>query len=59
MERGSVTDQLGRWPSAKLSGLNSHLIEIEARLMAMRPEVGAVLFGQELVRIVRMAARGR
>jgi DNA polymerase III subunit delta len=58
MERGSVTDQLGRWTSAKLSGLNRHLLEIEARLMAMRPEVGGVYLGQELVRIVRMAARG-
>ncbi len=59
MERSSVTEQLGRWTSAKLSGLNSHLIEIEARLMAMRPDVGGVLFGQELIRIVRIAARGR
>jgi DNA polymerase III subunit delta len=59
MERPSVTDQLGRWTSAKLSGLNGHLLEIESRLMAMRPDVGAVYLGQELVRIVRMAARGR
>jgi DNA polymerase-3 subunit delta len=59
MERPSVTDQVTRWTSAKLSGLNSHLIEIESRLMAMRPEVGAVFLGQELVRVVRMAARGR
>lgn len=59
MERPSVTDQVTRWSSAKLSGLNGHLIEIESRLMAMRPDVGAVFLGQELIRVVRMAARGR
>ncbi len=59
MDRTAITDQLGRWTSAKLAGLGGHLIEIERQLMTVKPELGTALLGQELSRIARMAARAR
>jgi DNA polymerase III subunit delta len=58
-ERGDFTDQLGRWQSSRLAGLNSHLLEIEARLMSVKAELGTVILEQELTRIARAAARAR
>ncbi len=59
MERSAVVDQIGRWTSAKLAGLNGHLIELEQTLMSVKAEVGVTILGQELSRIARMAARSR
>ncbi len=56
-ERGDFTDQLGRWQSARLAGLNGHLLDIEQRLMSVKAEVGVVILEQELTKIARAAAR--
>jgi DNA polymerase III subunit delta len=58
-ERSSMTNQLTRWPSARLAGLNGHLIDIEERLMAVKADLGSVLLEQELTKIARAAARAR
>lgn len=49
--------QLSRWPAQRLVGLNSHLLELEARLMSVKEGLGSVILEEELVRIARAAAR--
>ena len=56
-EADAFVRQLGRWPSARLAGLNGHLIEVEARLMSVKEGLGGVILEEELVRIARAAAR--
>jgi DNA polymerase III subunit delta len=56
-ERKDFIDQLGRWQSSRLAGLNGHLMDIEARLMSVKAEVGIVILEQELTKIARAAAR--
>lgn len=56
-EADSFVRQLSRWPSARLAGLNGHLIDIEARLMSVKEGLGHVILEEELVRIARAAAR--
>jgi DNA polymerase III subunit delta len=58
-ERSAMTNQLTRWPSARLAGLNGHLIDIEERLMAVKADLGSVLLEQELTKIARAAARAK
>jgi DNA polymerase III subunit delta len=58
-ERGAFTQQLMCWPSKRLAGLNGHLIDIEARLMAVKADLGVVILEQELTRIARAAARAK
>ncbi len=57
MEKGDVTTQLSRWPSVRLAGLNGHLLDIEARLMHVKADLGSVILEQELTKIARAAAR--
>ncbi len=56
-EADSFVRQLSRWPSARLAGLNGHLIDIEAKLMSVKEGLGHVILEEELVRITRAAAR--
>jgi DNA polymerase-3 subunit delta len=56
-EADAFVRQLGRWPSARLAGLNGHLIEIEAKLMSVKEGLGGVILEEALVRIARAAAR--
>lgn len=56
-EADAFVRQLGRWPSARLAGLNGHLIDVEARLMSVKEGLGGVILEEELVRIARAAAR--
>ncbi len=56
-EHKDFIDQLGRWQSSRLAGLNGHLLDIEARLMSVKAEVGIVILEQELTKIARAAAR--
>lgn len=49
--------QLSRWPAPRLSGLNGHLLEVEAKLMSVKEGLGSVILEEELVRIARAAAR--
>jgi DNA polymerase III subunit delta len=58
-ERKDFTDQLGRWQSSRLAGLNGHLLDIEQRLMSVKAELGTVILEQELTKIARAAARAR
>jgi DNA polymerase III subunit delta len=58
-EQDAHVQQVGRWTSERLAGLNGHLLAIEARLMATPAELGAVILEQELTRIARAAARAR
>ena len=58
-ERDAFTVQLTCWPSKRLSGLNGHLIDIEARLMSVKAELGSVILEEELTKIARAAARAR
>ncbi len=58
-EREAFTQQLTRWPSARLGGLNGHLIAIEAQLMGVKAELGGVILEQELTKIARAAARAK
>jgi DNA polymerase-3 subunit delta len=53
----NYTQQLGRWPSARLAGLNAHLLEVEEKLMQVRDGVAVTILEEELVRIARAAAR--
>jgi hypothetical protein len=53
----NYAQQLGRWPSARLAGLNAHLLEVEAKLMQVRDGLGVTILEEELVRIARAAAR--
>jgi DNA polymerase-3 subunit delta len=56
-EADDFVRQLSRWPSARLAGLNGHLIEIESKLMSVRENLGSVILEEELIRIARAAAR--
>jgi DNA polymerase III subunit delta len=56
-EADDFARQLGRWPSARLAGLNGHLLDIEAKLMSVREGLGSVILEEELIRIARAAAR--
>ncbi len=56
-EADDFIKQLGRWPSARLAGLNGHLLEVEAKLMAVKDGLGSVILEEELIRIARAAAR--
>ncbi|HEV7233176.1 MAG TPA: DNA polymerase III subunit delta [Sphingorhabdus sp.] len=56
-EADDYVKQLGRWPSARLAGLNGHLLEVEAKLMAVRDGLASVILEEELIRIARAAAR--
>jgi len=56
-EADEFVKQLGRWPSVRLSGLNGHLLEVEAKLMAVKDGLGSVILEEELIRIARAAAR--
>jgi DNA polymerase III subunit delta len=58
-EQDAYVRQLGRWPSARLAGLNSHLLELEAKLMSVGADMGVTVLEQELTRISRAAARAR
>lgn len=56
-EADDFVKQLGRWPSARLAGLNGHLLEVEAKLMSVKDGLGSVILEEELIRIARAAAR--
>ncbi|MCC6481890.1 MAG: DNA polymerase III subunit delta, partial [Sphingomonadaceae bacterium] len=58
-EQGAFTQQVQRWNASRLAGLNAHLIEVEAKLMATGADLNETLFEEELVRIARAAARSR
>ena len=58
-EQGAFTQQVQRWTAPRLAGLNAHLIEVEAKLMATGADLNETLFEEELVRIARAAARSR
>lgn len=52
-------NQLGRWTSARLVGLNGHLLDLESKLMSVREGLGVIILEEELIRIARAAARSR
>lgn len=56
-EADEFVKQLGRWPSARLAGLNGHLLSVEAKLMSVKDGLGSVILEEELIRIARAAAR--
>lgn len=56
-EADEFVKQLGRWPSARLAGLNGHLLAVEAKLMSVKDGLGSVILEEELIRIARAAAR--
>jgi DNA polymerase-3 subunit delta len=56
-EADDFVKQLSRWPSARLAGLNGHLLDVEAKLMSVREGLGSVILEEELIRIARAAAR--
>lgn len=56
-EADDFVKQLSRWPSARLAGLNGHLLDVEAKLMSVREGLGGVILEEELIRIARAAAR--
>ena len=56
-EADDFVKQLSRWPSARLAGLNGHLLEVEAKLMSVKDGLGSVILEEELIRIARAAAR--
>jgi DNA polymerase III subunit delta len=58
-EKDAVITQLTCWPSARLAGLNGHLLDIENCLMQVKAEIGSVILEQELTKITRAAARTR
>lgn len=58
-ERGAVAAQLRLWPSARLAGLNGHLLDVERRLMSVKAGLSDTVLEQELIRIARAAARAR
>ncbi|MEY4998998.1 MAG: hypothetical protein RIS00_1042 [Pseudomonadota bacterium] len=51
--------QVRQWNSVRLAGLNAHLIELEARLMAAGADLGETMIEQEMVRVARAAGRSR
>ena len=56
-EADAFVRQLSRWPSARLAGLNGHLIDVEEKLMSVKEGLGHVILEEELVRIARAASR--
>jgi DNA polymerase-3 subunit delta len=58
-EQDMYVRQLRQWSAARLAGLNGHLVELEAKLMATGGDLTDTVLEQELVRIVRAAARSR
>lgn len=58
-EQEAFTRQVQRWTAPRLAGLNAHLLEVEARLMATSAELIETVLEEELVRIARAAARSR
>jgi DNA polymerase-3 subunit delta len=58
-EQDMYVRQLRQWSAARLAGLNRHLLELEAKLMATGGELTETMLEQELVRIARAAARSR
>ncbi len=56
-EADEFVKQLGRWPSARLAGLNGHLLAVEAKLMSVKDGLGSVILEEEMIRIARAAAR--
>ena len=58
-EQETFARQVQRWTAQRLSGLNAHLLEVEARLMATGADLNETLLEEELVRIARAAARSR
>jgi DNA polymerase-3 subunit delta len=53
----SYAQQLARWPSVRLAGLNSHLLEVESKLIHVRDGLADTILEEELVRIARAASR--
>jgi DNA polymerase III subunit delta len=58
-EQDMFVRQLRQWSAARLAGLNGHLLELEAKLMATGGDLTETVLEQELVRIARAAARSR
>ncbi len=58
-EQGAFTQQVQRWTASRLAGLNAHLIEVEAKLMATGGDLTETVLEEELVRIARAAGRSR
>lgn len=58
-EQDAFIRQVQRWPASRLAGLNAHLLEVEARLMATGGDLTETVLEEELVRIARAAARSR
>lgn len=58
-EQGAFTQQVQRWTAPRLAGLNAHLLEVEAKLMATGADLTETVLEEELVRIARAAARSR
>lgn len=56
---GMIERQVQRWPSQRIAGLNRHLLDIEAQIMAKGSDLGAALLEEELARLARTAARAR
>jgi hypothetical protein len=53
----NYAQQLARWPSVRLAGLNGHLLEVESKLMHVRDGLAGTILEEELVRIARAASR--
>lgn len=58
-EQDMFIRQVRQWNAARLAGLNAHLIELEARIMAAGGDLGETMLETELVRIARAASRSR
>lgn len=58
-EQETFSRQVQRWTAQRLAGLNAHLLDVEARLMAMGTDLTDTVVEEELVRIARAAARSR
>lgn len=58
-EQETFSRQVQRWTAQRLAGLNAHLLDVEARLMAMGTDLTDTVLEEELVRIARAAARSR
>lgn len=58
-EQDAFTRQVQRWSAPRLAGLNAHLLEVEAKLMAAGGDMTETVLEEELVRIARAAARSQ
>jgi len=58
-EQDMFIRQVRQWSASRLAGLNAHLIDLEAKLMAAGGDLGDTILEAELVRIARAAARSR